>query len=180
MQCYNCGAENDENNQVCYNCGTQLYAYEAVWNQNDEDNMQNSYVGSKNTKPIIIGVIVGGLVLILAVVACCIILSFRMPKQQYQERLAEAVEYVTAGNYDMAIEVYKEAIAINDKDPESYIGIHAEFLSGMTERDKLLPIITIVILFQDQCKYRLVSACCTVIECMLSGVLVHAFRCIVH
>ncbi len=123
MQCYNCGAENDENNQVCYNCGTQLYAYEAVWNQNDEDNMQNSYVGSKNTKPIIIGVVVGGLVLILAVVACCIILSFRMPKQQYQERLAEAVEYVTAGNYDMAIEVYKEAIAINDKDPESYIGI---------------------------------------------------------
>lgn len=50
MQCYNCGAENDENNQVCYNCGTQLYAYEAVWNQNDEDNMQNSYVGSKNTR----------------------------------------------------------------------------------------------------------------------------------
>ena len=30
------------------------------------------------------------------------------------------------------------------------------------------------------CKYRLVSACCTVIECMLSGVLVHTFRCIVH
>mgnify|MGYP002762337831 FL=1 len=28
--------------------------------------------------------------------------------------------------------------------------IHAEFLSGMTEQDKLLPIITIVILFQDQ------------------------------
>ena len=27
---------------------------------------------------------------------------------------------------------------------------HAEFLSGMTEQDKLLPIITIVILFQDQ------------------------------
>lgn len=27
--------------------------------------------------------------------------------------------------------------------------IHAEFLSGMTEQDKLLPIITIVILFQD-------------------------------
>ena len=50
MQCYNCGAENDENNRVCYNCGVQLYAYETQW---------NSYVGSKNTKPIIIGVVAG-------------------------------------------------------------------------------------------------------------------------
>lgn len=138
MQCYNCGAENDENNQVCYNCGTQLYAYEAVWNQNDEDNMQNSYVGSKNTKPIIIGVVAGGLVLILAVVACCVILNFKTPERQYQEKLAEAVEYVTTGNYEMAIEVYKEAIAINDKDPESYIGIAqayeglGDYLSAIT------------------------------------------------
>ena len=32
----------------------------------------------------------------------------------------------------------------------------------------------------SDCKYRLVSAYCTVIECMLSGVSVHAFRGIVH
>ena len=38
--------------------------------------------------------------------------------------------------------------------PQEHIAMdgqtHAEFLSGMTEQDKLLPIITIVILFQDQ------------------------------
>lgn len=30
------------------------------------------------------------------------------------------------------------------------------------------------------CIFRLVSACCMVIECMLSSVSVHVFRCIVH
>ena len=30
------------------------------------------------------------------------------------------------------------------------------------------------------CKYRQIRAYCTVIECMLSGISVHAFRCIVH
>ena len=32
----------------------------------------------------------------------------------------------------------------------------------------------------ENCKYRQIRAHCTVVECMLSGVSVHAFRYIVH
>ena len=35
-------------------------------------------------------------------------------------------------------------------------------------------------IINDMCKYRQIRAHCTVVECMLSGVSVHAFRYIVH
>lgn len=130
MQCYNCGAENMDTNTQCYNCGADLSNGYYLPDISNYENNTAEYAGAKKNTALLIGLVIGGAVLAITVVIGVYIFLQNSAGSQYQEKLIEASQYMEQADYEAAIRIYQEAIEINDKDPNAYLGIAQAYYSS--------------------------------------------------
>ena len=84
--------------------------------------------------------------------------------------------YENENNFSIRLAQLRNIKGVSARDMSLSLGQNPGYINNI-ESGKSLPSMAA---FFYICKYRQIRAHCTVVECMLSGVSVHAFRYIVH
>ena len=93
----------------------------------------------KKKKKWILPVIIGVIAVLLAVILVTII-AVSSPKRAYQKQLDLGEKFLTELDYENAILAYEEAIRINPRGPEGYLGL-ADAYVGIEDYDKALEVL---------------------------------------